>query len=194
MRWVTRMDDGLAFSRPGWLWVGQLALVVLGTHRGAERLAGYLARWLAMLPAPWPDPDLPLTLAAVSATGIELCLGLFAIGWLAVCTRQPSVGHQAWLRQASIRAFTVPIYWAATTLAGTWTVALGAADLVGGTSTMLPAFIAVVVLWRVGLPGCLKMARQLPPAPRTKGLVLAPALLLVSGLALRHGLPVWGWL
>ena len=194
MRWLLRVDHAVTLTRPGWLWVGQLALVALGTHRGADHLDDLLLAALTASDLPWPDPELPLTLAAGCALTLELLALVLAVGWLALSVGQPATTAHEWLKHVSVRAVVAPIFWVATTLTGTWVVAIAAQDWLAIDQPMLPWAVAAVVTWRVGLPGCVRVARGLPPAKRSSGLFAAPVLLLLGGLAVRHGLPIWGWL
>ncbi|MFT4625068.1 MAG: hypothetical protein ACI8PZ_003734 [Myxococcota bacterium] len=194
MRWLSTLDRGITATRPGWAWAGQLALVVLGTHRGADHLDDLLAGWLTPLALPWPSPESPLVVAAGGALVFEVLAIALATGWLLVSAGQPPADGATLRRTASVRAVTAPLFWLATTLAGTWSVALAAEDLLGVAAPWLPWVVAALVFWRVGAPGCARIARQLPPARRFAGLSTAPVLLSIGALAIRHGLPVWGWL
>jgi hypothetical protein len=74
MNLVGKLDASLAVTRPLWLWLGQVALVVLGTHLAADRMDDDLGRLLAGLPLAWPDPQTPIVAGAWMALGMELAV------------------------------------------------------------------------------------------------------------------------
>jgi hypothetical protein len=198
VRWVVGVDAGIAWTRPVWGWVGQAALVLLGTHLAADRLDEILADWLARLPIAWPDPDSPLAVGTWAALVLEVVVAGWALGWLAAAHAEPVADLKAWWKRISIPAVVVPVLWAPLAAAGCWSVAMAVEDAV--TPVLLTGarelgwVAAALVGWRFGIGGIERITRgiDLPERPfaAIPGALLAAPM---AWLALRHGLPIWGW-
>ena len=199
VQWVLGLDGLIARSRPAWWWAGQLAVVLLGVHLAADRLDDGITALLAGSSIPWPEPEQPITLGTWSAVLLEL----YVAGWAAVAwfraSEEPVDSVQTWVQRATLHAITAPVFWAAAMLAGAWVVGMATEDLVASfwpaAASISAWLVAVFVVWRVGLPGLWRVLVSTPiPGHRWDGVLTVWPALLVAGLALRYGLPVWGWL
>lgn len=199
LRWLVGLDAGVAWTRPAWAWAGQAALVLLGTHLAADRLDEILASGLVDLPVAWPDPELPLTLGTWAALGVEILTAGWALAWLLTANAEPAPDLKAWWRRVSVPAVLVPILWSPLAAAGCWSVSMAVED---AFAPILPTgareigwFASALVAWRFGLGGIERVVRGIdrpvrPLAAIPGALVAAP----MAWLALRHGLPIWGWM
>jgi len=199
MRWILGLDAGLAWTRPAWGWAGQAALVLLGSHLAADRLDEILAAGLADLPIGWPDPELPLTLGTWGALLLEVLTAGWALAWLLTANAEPSADPKAWWRRISVPAVVVPLLWSPLAAAGCWSVSMAVEDAVEPVlragARELGWIASGLVAWRFGLGGIDRVVRGIdrptrPFAAIPGALVAAP----MAWLALRHGLPIWGWL
>lgn len=197
-RWMLSTDGWVARTRPAWLWLGQLALVVLGVHLAADRLDDALAGWLASSGIPWPEPEQPLMVGTWAAVLLELGVVAWATVTLFRASAPPVDGPRAWARRWSVHGVVAPLFWAPTALAGAWVIGMavedGVAPLWADAAAPLAIAAAGLVGLRLGLTGLLRVVAGTPvPVRRWEGLLAAPPVLLVAGLAIRHGLPIWGW-
>jgi hypothetical protein len=56
-------------------------------------------------------------------------------------------------------------------------------------------FATFLIAWRLAATGWIRLVARTPvPSSRADGLIFAPLALLVAALALKHGLPIWGWM
>jgi hypothetical protein len=154
---------------------------------------------MAALPVPWPTPEFPLAAATWSAVGIELFVIAWA-GWVLWRHRaNPVATTREWFERLSIGSFLAILAWAPLCCVGAWVVAMAVEDQVALYALELAApagwCTALIVGWRLGWTGLQRVATRLPQAEhRWQGWMAAPPVLLVTGLALRHGLPIHGWL
>lgn len=199
VRWVLGLDGLVARSRPAWGWLGQLAVVLLGVHLAADRLDDGVTSLLAGSAIPWPEPDQPLVLGAWTAVLIEL----YVAGWVIVASfranADPVPTPRGWLARASPHGIAAPIVWVPTSLAGAWVIAMATEDVVAGWwgagAGAVGWIVAALLVWRIIVPGTLRMVRSTPvPGHRLDGAVTIWPAVLVAGLAVRYGLPIWGWL
>ncbi len=199
LRWLVGLDALVAWTRPAWGWAGQAALVLLGTHLAADRLDEILVERLSGLPIAWPDPDSPLAVGTWAAIGCEVLVAGWAVGWLLAARAEPVVDLKGWWNRISVPAVLVPLLWAPLALAGCWSVAMAIEDATSGFllsgARELGYAVAGLVAWRYGLSGVGRVLRGIdrparPLAALPGALIAAP----MAGLALRHGLPIWGWL
>ncbi|MEQ1506444.1 MAG: hypothetical protein ABMB14_29725 [Myxococcota bacterium] len=208
IRWFLGLDALVARTRPAWAWIGQLAVVLLGVHLACDRLDDGITSALAGSGIPWPEPDQPLTVGTWTAVLFEL----YVAGWMAVASFRAydtpaftldraglGSAFAGWSARATPHAVAAPIAWAATTLAGAWVIGMAIEDAVAGwwAPAASPAgwIGAIVVAARLGWPGLVRIARQTPiPGHRWDGAITIWPALLVAGLAIRYGLPLWGWL
>jgi hypothetical protein len=195
---VSRFDGALSSTRPVWIGLGQLALIVLGVHLAADRLDDTLYGWLAGAPIPWPQPDLPVALAAWGALAIELVVVARALVALALTPQEPTLSWATWKRHASVDAVVLPLFWAPVALAGAWVVGMTVEDQLAtyhaDAAKLAGWLVAGIVAWRLGWTGWKRVVGALdPPKRRVDGILWAPALLVVGAEAALHGLPIWGW-
>ena len=199
--------------------LGQLALVALGVHLAADQLDDRLveaALWtqsgLDALLGPALDaaagaldttPDgwrlwerVPVVPVAVSAALLVevAALALLSAGFL-LTPRGPRLSWRAWRAAASVGAVVVPLALSGVLLAGAWSMAMGAEDLLPRSVLARPAAAALggVVTLRFGWPAWRRSVAALDPDPPwhagwRSALVLAP----VGALAWTHGVPLWG--
>ncbi len=196
---IATTDGWVSTTRPAWLWLGQLAVVALGVHLASDRLDDMVTGALTTLPFSWPDPELPLQVATWLALGCELAAVLFA-AWCMVRSTGERVDHpRTWLARASVQSVLAPLFWAPTALAGAWVIGMAVEDRVAQWSTLMasPAAWAVslLVAWRLAGSGLLRVLRH-PSTPKRRidGIAWTPLALGLAWLAVRHGLPIWGWL
>ena len=194
---IRRLDATLSVTRPLWGWIGQVALVVMGTHLAADRLDDAIGQALSSLPIPWSSLDLPFSIGIWLAVGAELAVTLWSLWALARAVADPVSGPREWVSRWSLHNVMAPVFWLTVSLAGCWTIAMAIEDALGGfTYASWCAWGgAAVVAWRLSLTGCWHLLRS-PPVPRKRreGWLFLPLLLVVGGFALRYGWPIWGWL
>ena len=200
LRLLARLDAFVARSRPLWRWLGQVALVVLGVHLAADHLDDHLARFLAGLPLPWPDPETPRVVGTWAAVVAELATAAWAVWALArTAAVEPVTKAREWADRRSVHAVMAPLLWVPLAAAGCWVVAMAAEDLVAplwsDAAAPVSWGVAVVVGWRLAVSGCAELVQR-TPVPRAwhEGWVGVLVVLPMAGLAVRHGLPVWTWL
>lgn len=186
-------------TRPVWLWLGQLGVIVLGAHLAADRLDDVAFQLLASAPISWESVDTPAVIAGWAAVVLELLVVVKAGAALLLTPHAPKITLADWWERRSVEAFVLPAFWAATALAGSWVIGMAAEDALaeyvsGRAAAALGWVAALAVGWRLGLTGWVRIVGALEPGRPTRGLLWAPLLLLVGWLALRYGLPVWGWL
>ncbi|MEZ4323322.1 MAG: hypothetical protein R3F61_38010 [Myxococcota bacterium] len=197
MNVVAKLDASLAVTRPLWHWLGQVALVVVGTHLAADRLDDDLARLLAALPLAWPDPQIPFDVGGVVALTLELAVAVWAVIALARTAEQPVKTPKEWAQRWSIHNLIGPLFWLPVSLAGSWAIAMAIEDALphGTVAQVVGGLVGALVAWRLAATGLIALVRS-PPVPRhrTDGLLWMVPLLVIGGYAAWYGLPVWGWL
>ncbi len=192
------MDALVSSSRPFWVGLGQLALVVLGVHLAADRLDDHVHGLLVATSIPWPSPDVPLTAATWIAFGLEIVVVVRAAAALALTSHLPKLSWKAWKRTWSVDAVVLPLFWAPVALAGAWVVGMAAEDALADyqpdIARALGWALAIAVAWRLGWTGWVRVVGALDmPKRRIQGWPWAPALLVIGAAAFWHGLPIWGW-
>lgn len=193
---LSKLDSTVAVTRPLWGWLGQVALVVLGTHLAADRMDDDLANLLTQLPLPWGDPQDPFTVGTWMAIGIELAVTLWALFALGKTSDDRISGPKEWFRRASVHSLVAPLFWLPVSLVGCWTIAMAVEDLLGFQGSRYIGYaVGALVLWRLCLTGLWNLtAYPHEPKRRTEGILFASPLIVVAGYAAAYGLPVWGWM
>lgn len=199
IRFLENADALASRLRPAWMWTGQLGVVVLGIHLAADRLDDYLAQGLAGTGIPWSEPSVPLDVGTWGAILIELSVVVWAL-WTLVSARGARVSDWSalWARR-SVHTGLSLVAWLPLGLAGAWVVGMAVEDLLAGVvpglATVFGIGAAAAVAFRLTWTGWVRVVSQAPvPKRRVTGWPWALPVLLVAGLAFRHGLPIWGWL
>lgn len=175
---LERLDAVLAKSRVLWRGAGQLALVLLGVHLGANAaasgLAGRAGGWL---------PDAALAWLLLVAEALALVAAADAI---ALTPPDGVPAWQRWRRTLTVQAAVVPVAWAAWGLAGCQALALAVGDVLPQAPWAGP-LLACLAGWRLGWTGWRRVVAGLPGAPRSvwRGLGWAPLLLASAAASLR---------
>ncbi len=197
LRWINKLDQMVSFTSPSWLWAGQWATVVLGVHLAADRLDDHLGNGLAGVPIPWPSPEFPLVAATWFAVVVELMVCAWALWTLGIARAEPAKNFRTWRGRLSIRSVLAPLFWAPVAMAGCWVVAMSVEDATSvwldEAAAPLGWVVAASVGLRLGVSAWIKLVRQMPdPKNRLEGIWATPFVLLVTGLAAFHGLPIRG--
>src|SRR5690606_9538552 len=158
---LLRADQIVANTRPGWLWLGQFALIALGVHLAADRVDD-LSLWLVSATlGPSAAGPRSESVALGLALGFELLVTARVAWVLAISAGGPAPSRADWWRRRSVEAFTRPVFWAVMGLAGAYTVAMAVQDAVaptlGGAALWLGVSIGALAAWRLGLSGWLKV-------------------------------------
>lgn len=194
MNLIAKLDASLGVTRPLWLWVGQVALVILGAHQAADRLDDDLGLWLTHVPWAWPDPQTPFTVGAWIALSMEVGVAVWAVLSLAR-TMEHRIDHpREWARRLSVHNVVGPLVWAPIALAGSWAIAMAIEDALPASelATWTSWAIGAVIAWRLGWTGMSRLVVAAPtPKHRWDGWIWAPPLLVVGTYALLHALPIW---
>ncbi|MEN0062710.1 MAG: hypothetical protein AAGA48_11205 [Myxococcota bacterium] len=199
IRFLQNADALASRLRPAWMWAGQLGVVVLGIHLAADRLDDYLAQALTATGIPWSEPQVPLGLGTWGAIAIELSVVLWA-GWTLLAAQGDRVSDWSMLwHRRSIHTGLSLVAWLPLGLAGAWVVGMAVEDQMANWSPTvalaLGAVAAIAVAWRLTWTGWVRVVSQTPvPKRRVHGWPWAVPVLIVAGLAFRHGLPIWSWL
>jgi hypothetical protein len=189
----------LARTRPIWWWIGQVAVVLLGVHLAADRVDDGISWALATSGIPWPEPEQPLTLGTWSALLTELYVGVWVIVAWARSTGAPIRKPADWVERGTPHAVAAPIVWAPVALAGAWMIGMTAEDLVApywaDGARYVGWTVAAMIAWRLAWPGLVRVVLMTPvPGHRWDGALTIWPAVFVAGLAVRYGLPIWGWL
>lgn len=194
---IQRADDVVASSRPLWGWLGQAAVVVLGTHLACDSLDDYVLDLLTWLPLRWASPGDAAVPAAWVAVVLELTVAAWVVSRLWLLYPQPEMTWSRWKRHLSVRDIVLPAFWVPVSIAGAWVIGMAVEDLVAPYQATLGAVLGWVamalVVWRLGWTGLMTVITGPPARSRLAGLWIAPILLGLAGLAVAE-LPLWGWL
>ncbi len=193
------IDAAFVQTRSGWGWLGQLAVIVLGVHLAADRLDDLLFDGIMYMSLPWPDPGTPAYLASWSAVWLELAVIAWAFMTLVSAKAVPAVDWADWKTNASLMSIVRPMFWLPVGLAGAWVVGMSAEDLIapyhleGGR--VAAYVVSGLIAWRLTLTGSWTVASAARThTTRVDGWWWAPVPLVIAGLAITYGLPVWGLL
>ncbi len=195
LRFLGRLDATLVVTRPLWRWLGQVALVVLGTHLAADRLDDHIGRLLSQIPIAWSDTELPFVVGTWVALSLELMVTAWAVLALARSTDEPVNNAREWASRLSVHNVIGPLFWLPVSLAGSWTIAMAIEDAlpVHVVSQVLAWVVGLVVAWRLAGSGLVQLVKT-PPRPkrRVEGLIWAGPLAVVACYAVLYGLPIYG--
>lgn len=207
---LIRIDNVASSSRVLWVGFGQLGLAALGVHLAADHLDDQL--FSAMV---WCNDAIGPAVQALSlkglaadqfqapaaclAIGVELLADLYLFLCLALTSQTPELSWGSYKRALSARAVLVPLFWIPVSLAGSWVVAMAVEDSLVDLHTtgaqVLGAGLALLVAWRLGFSGLRRVLGALePPKKRSAGWPWTFLVLPLAALAIRYGLPIWGWL
>lgn len=191
-----RADTAVAQTRPLWLWLGQAALIVLGTHLACDSLDDHVLDLLNWLPLRWDSPEAAAVPAAWVAVVLELSVAAWAAARLWTAMAYPPATWASWKRRLAVRDIVRPLFWATVALAGCWVVAMSVEDLLAPVHPWLGLALGWVAAgiagWRLGWSGLRSVVGGPPARNPLSGWMLAPLLLGVAALAVGE-LPIWGW-
>jgi len=201
--------------------LGQVALVCLGVHLAADQLDD---RFLSLLTLARDQLDVFLAeplgraamavgleqgdvalwtripLAAVSAWSalvVELVAAVVLVGSFLLTARRPALSWSAWRAALSIHAVVMPLALAGVLMAGSWSMAMAAEDLLPShtAARVAAGVLGLAVLLRFGLPAWARAVGALERSGRARRDLLAALVIAPVGLlAWMHGVPLWGWL
>jgi len=199
IRFLQNADALASRLRPAWMWAGQLGVVVLGVHLAADRLDDYLAQALVDIGIPWSEPQVPASVGTWGAILIELAVVVWSAYTLASARAEPIDEWSKLWKRRSVHTGLALVGWLPIGLAGAWVVGMAVEDLTAGlfpTLGLILGFLAMlVVAVRLAWTGWVRVVSRTPePRRRITGWPWAVPVLIVSALAFRHGLPIWGWL
>ncbi|TNE87440.1 MAG: hypothetical protein EP330_18425 [Deltaproteobacteria bacterium] len=195
-RALVAIDQALGATRPGWRWIGEVSLVLLGVHLAADRLDDAVLGFLASMG--WLGPD-GTPVAAYLAVGLELLVAARVAAILLLSVGAPPATWAHFKANWSIEGVVRPLFWVPTAAAGAWVLGMAVEDALspylGEPAFWLGVIAALIAGWRLGITALGRLIGGLfPPKRRTDGWMWALPLLLTASLAARYGLPVWGWL
>ena len=197
LRFLGRLDATLVVTRPLWRWLGQVALVVLGTHLAADRLDDHLGTLLSQIPIAWSNTELPFVAGTWMALALELAVTVWAVLALVRSTDEPVQSVREWASRISVHNVLGPLFWLPVSLAGSWTIAMAIEDAlpIHPVSQGIAWLVGLVVAWRLAGSGLVQLV-QTPPKPklRLEGLIWAAPLAIVAVYAVLYGLPIYGLL
>ena len=220
---LRQSDRAAGFTADHLTTLGQLALAGLGTHLAADRLDDHLLGWATPARDALADAAVPALLAIAEGLGLspgalvgwadwtlapasaslalalELCTLFILAGALLLTRRDGRPTLRRWWAARCVHAVVLPATLAGVMLAGTWSLAMAAEDLLP-PSSLAPwaaGALATAVLLRFGVPAWVRTVAALDPAVSwrvglRRALVLAPIGLLVWTEALPlHALQPW---
>ena len=213
-----RLAGGLAWLAGP---LGQVALVALGAHLAADTLDDSFAAGLVRLQqladahlsshasalaeamgypyaAFWLWDGLPTAaIAAWAALVVELLATAILCGAFLLTPRAPALSWADYRARLCLHALILPPALLGVAVAGSWSLAMAAEDLLpaGPASLVAGGLAGLAALLRFGLPAIRRAVGALDEeAPWYRGILAAPVLLTIGGLAWAHGAPIWGWL
>ena len=133
-----------------------------------------------------------------ASVGLEGFVVVWAAWTLWTSSAEPVETTREWAQRQCVGSVTALLAWAPLTVVGAWVVAMAVEDAVAvhalEAARPLGWLVALVVGWRLGWSGIRRVTTRTPvPESRLQGAWAALPVLLVAGLALRHGLPIHGW-
>jgi len=194
---VKRADAAVAGSRPVWAWLGQAALIVLGTHLACDSLDDHVLYLLQQLPLQWQSPEAAAGPAVWVAIVLELTVAAWIVTRLWAALPHPLADLDHVKRTVSLRSVVLTLFWIPVSLGGAWVIAMALEDALGAwvpwwLGAGLGWLAAGLVLWRLGSTGLRRVLSGPRPRSRLAGVWIAPFLLGLAVLATTE-LPIWGW-
>lgn len=194
LRALKALDQALGASRPGWRWIGEVSLVLLGVHLAADRVDDAVLRGLAA--AGWLGPN-GSPAAAWLALSLEGLVAIRVVWILLLSAGAPQPTWSDYKQNFSAESLVRPLFWIPTAAAGAWVLGMAVEDAVapalGASAFWLGLLAALLAGWRLGVTALARLIGGLfPPKHRTDGLAWAPLLLGTAGFAAWYGLPIWG--
>jgi hypothetical protein len=201
--------------------LAQMALVALGVHLAADtvddrvlelllgcqswadaHLTGAHVAVAEKLGMAWDTlvwwPSVPVApISAGLALVLELAADALLVATFLLTPRGASLEWSRYKRALSVRAIVTPIALAGVLVAGAWSLAMAAEDLLphSPVAPWAAGLLGLAALVRMGAPAWSRAVAALDPPKRwTDGLAPALVMLPVGLLAWAHGAPIWGWL
>lgn len=196
LSFLNKLDASVAVTRPLWLWFGQVALVVLGTHQAADRMDDALGRGVGQIPIGWEDPQTAFVIGRWVGVVLEMLITLWAVRTLFRTTDNDLKQWKDWRDRWSVHNLMAPLFWLPVSLAGSWSIAMALEDAlpVHPASTGVAWTVAGLVALRLGLTAVYTLLHAPPPPKRRiEGWFWVLPLSVVAGYAVWYGLPIWGW-
>ncbi|MED5371017.1 MAG: hypothetical protein VX899_08400 [Myxococcota bacterium] len=207
---IAKVDAAAGKTRMLWMGLGQLGLAALGVHLAADHLDDHvytalvwgndrLAPLWDVLAVKGLAADQLQVPAAWTAVGVELLADLFLFLALTLTPLRPTLSWKGYRASFSARSILVPTLWIPAVLAGSWVVGMAVEDglsMIHAQGALAAGIVvALFMAWRLGWTGLRRVLGALePPKRRFEAWGWAPLVLPLAVLALRYGLPVWGWL
>ena len=193
---IGQVDQAVASTRPAWGWLGQAALVVLGTHLACDSLDDVVLDVLLWLPLQWASPGDATGPAVWVAIVLELTVAAWVTTRLWAALPHPLATWRHVRETISARSIVLTLFWIPIALAGSWVISMAVEDLLATVHPLLGAgvgwLVGAVVAWRLGWTGLRRVLSSPRPRSRFAGVWIAPVLLGLALLAASE-LPVWGW-
>ncbi|MCO4744149.1 MAG: hypothetical protein KC912_05135 [Proteobacteria bacterium] len=194
IRLLSTLDQAVGATRPGWRWLGEMSLVLLGVHLAADRVDDAVLRGLSA--AGWLGPD-GSPAGAWIALGLELLVATRVAWVLLLSAGADAPTWQSYKQHFSVESVVRPLFWVPTSAAGAWVLGMAIEDAtapyIGAGAFWLGLLGAGLAVWRLGWTPLRRLiGGLLPPKHRTDGIAWAPLLLGIAGFAAWYGLPIWG--
>lgn len=201
--------------------LAQMALVALGVHLAADTVDDRVLELLMGCQA-WADahltsahaavaeklgmawdallwwPSMPITpISAGLALALELAADALLVGTFLLTPRGAELAWSRYKRALGVRAIVTPIALSGVLVAGAWSLAMAAEDLLpqSAVAPWAAGLLGLAALVRIGAPAWRRAVAALdPPRRRTDGIAPALIVLPMGLLAWAHGAPIWGWL
>lgn len=141
----------------------------------------------------------PLSVGTWGAIFLELTVVSWAIWTLLHARATPVKEPKVWWQRRSVHSLLAACAWLPISLAGAWVVGMSVEDVVAvwlpDQASIAGLIAAALVTWRLTLSGWARVLLRTPePGRFVDGLPWVIPVATVALLALRHGLPIWGWL
>ncbi len=154
---------------------------------------------LASIKVAWPSAAAPYQLARWASVFVECTTLMYAAIVLVHARLAPVADRVKWRANLGLRSVMAPVFWLVVSAAGAWSATIATQDVLGPyllQHTDLVAPLVGVTVWlRLGLSALVDVSTRIPDdVPRWADVGWVPMVGLVTALALRYGLPIWGWM